>query len=209
VQLDEIDANIFISEGEKSNAAGSGGGALVCTTCYIKGTATAQFTVNGNLNVSQAFDNATSATETEVSNITTAAIKYIENTVENVTSSILTNGFSIDDFDFPPLEIDFDVKVPEIPACDLSFQFDGLELYMEIDTTLSAGATYSLNLFTSKTPIGFDVSNDVLLGVVFSVDLIFSAESEVDISTGFHIQLHDGMAINIPMFDQDVSNITL
>ena len=201
----------FVSEGKKSktNASVSGGAEIVCTTCYIKGTATAQFSVNGNFNVSQAFNNATSAIETEVSNITTSAMNYIENSVKNVTSSIFTNGFSIDDFDLPPLEIDFDVKVPEIPACDLSFQFDGLELYMEIDTTLSAGATYSLNLYKSKTPIGFAVASEVLLGVVFSVDLILSAESEVDISTGFHIQLHDGIAINIPMFDQNVSNITL
>ena len=182
---------------------------ILCTTCYIKGTATAQFTVNGNFNVSQAFNNATSAIETEISNITTSAINYAKAFVKNTTSSILTNGLSIDDFDFPPLAIDFDVKVPEIPACDLSFQFDGLELYMEIDTILSGGATYSLNLFRSKTPIGFAVANDVLLGVVFSVDLILSVDSEVDISTGFHIQLHDGVAINTPMFNEDVSSITL
>jgi hypothetical protein len=105
--------------------------------------------------------------------------------------------------------VDFNFKVPEIPACDLSFQFDGMELYMEIDTTLSSGATYTLNLYTSKTPLGFAVGEDLLIGVVFSVDLILSVESEIDISTGFHIQLHDGIEINIPIFDQNVSSIIL
>lgn len=121
----------------------------------------------------------------------------------------MTDGFHLSDFDFGPLDIDFDVEVPEIPSADLNFQFDGMELYMEMDTILSSGATYTLNLYTSKSPIGFAVAEDLLIGIVFSVDLILSVESEVDISTGFHIQLHDGVLINIPMFDRNVSSITL
>jgi hypothetical protein len=121
----------------------------------------------------------------------------------------LSAGFNVNDIDFPPLELDFDVNVPAVPASDLKFQFDGLELYMEIDTILSGGATYTLNLYKSETAIGFAVANDLLVGVVFGIDLILSVESEIDISTGFHIQLHDGIAINIPMFDQDVSSINL
>lgn len=133
----------------------------------------------------------------------------MEHYLKNVTTLILTDGFHISDFDFGPLDIDFDVEVPDIPSADLSFQFDGMELYMEINTNLSSGATYTINLFTSKSPIGFAVAEDLLIGVVFSVDLILSVESEVDISTGFHIQLHDGVTINIPMFDHNVSSITL
>jgi hypothetical protein len=133
----------------------------------------------------------------------------VEHYLKNVTTLILTDGFHINDFDFGPLDIDFDVEVPDIPSADLSFQFDGMELYMEINTNLSRGATYTLNLFTLKSPIGFAVAEDLLIGVVFSVDLILSVESEVDISTGFHIQLHDGVMINIPMFDHNVSSITL
>lgn len=133
----------------------------------------------------------------------------MENYVENVTTSLVTDGFSISDFDFGPLNLDFDVKVPALPSADLKFQFDGMELYMEMNTVLASGATYTLNLYSSDTPIGFAVANDLLVGVVFSVDLILSVESEIDISTGFHIQLHDGIAIDIPMFDQNVSSITL
>jgi hypothetical protein len=182
---------------------------IVCTTCYITGTATAQFTINGNFNVSQAFHNVTSAVETEFTNLTTSAITYVENYVKNETSLLTSGDFHIDDLDYPPLMFDFDVAIPQIPACDLQFQFDGMELYMEIDTILSSGATYTLNLYTSKTPIGFSVADDLLIGVVFSVDLILSVESEIDISTGFHIQLHDGVAINIAMFDRNVSSIAL
>lgn len=178
---------------------------IVCTTCYIKGTATAQFTVNGNFNVSQAFHNVTSEMTTEVENITTTAVNFVKNVTSSATSDILHN----DDFDFPPLQIDFDIDIPDIPQCELGFQFDGMELYMNIDTTLSSGATYTLNLYTSKTAIGFAVGEELLIGIVFSVDLILSVESEIDISSGFHIQLNDGVAIDIPMFDQNVSSITL
>jgi hypothetical protein len=179
---------------------------IVCTTCYIKGTATAQFTINGNFNVSQAFHNVTSEIETEVNNITSTAVDYVENYVKSVITS---DVFQIDDFDFPPIQIDFDIDIPDIPECELRFQFDGMELYMQIDTIISSGATYTLNLYTSKTPIGFAVGEGLLIGVIISVDLILSVESEIDISSGFHIQLNDGVAINIPMFSQDVSSITL
>jgi hypothetical protein len=181
---------------------------IVCTTCYIKGTATAQFTISGNFNFSQAFHNVTSEVETEADNITMTAVDYVENYVKSAITSATSDGFKIDDFDFPPIQIDFDIDVPDIPECELQFQFDGMELYMQIDTIISSGATYTLNLYTSKTPIGFTVGEDLLIGVVISVDLILSVEAEIDISSGFHIQLKDGVAINIPMFSQDVSSIT-
>ena len=194
-------------EGAKSgNASVSASVEIVCTTCYIKGTATAQFTINGHFNASQAFQNLTSEIGTEVENITTTAIDYVENYVKTVITS---NGFHINDLAFPPIKVDFDIDVPDIPECELRFQFDGMELYMQTDTTLSGGATYTLNLYTSETPIGFKVSDELLIGVIFSVDLILSVESEIDISSGFHIQLKDGVAIDIPMFSHNVSSITL
>lgn len=125
----------------------------------------------------------------------------------NVGQSVISGDF--DDFDFPPFDVDFDIDLPKLPECNLRLQFDGLELYMEIDTILSGSATYTLNLYTSQTPIGFKVADGLSVGVVFSIDLIVSVEAEVDISSGFHILLNDGIAIDIHMFDHDVSSITL
>lgn len=124
-----------------------------------------------------------------------------------VGQSVISGDF--DGFDFPPFDVDFDIDLPKLPECNLRLQFDGLELYMEIDTILSGSATYTLNLYTSQTPIGFTVGTGLLVGVVFSIDLIVSVEAEVDISSGFHILLNDGIAIDIHMFDHDVSSITL
>ncbi len=165
--------------------------------------------MDGNFNFSQAFDNVTSQIETQTTNITTTAVDYIENYVETVLGDVESANFHIDDLDFPPIPVGFDIDVPAIPECDLQLQFDDLELYVQIDTTLSGGATYTLNLYESETIAGFTAGENLLVGVVFSIDLILSVDAEIDISSGFHIQLNDGLAINIPIFDQNVSSITL
>ncbi|KFY44515.1 hypothetical protein V494_01436 [Pseudogymnoascus sp. VKM F-4513 (FW-928)] len=179
---------------------------IICTTCYIKGRASAKFTVEGGFNFSEASDNVKSEIGAEIKNVTDTIVDYVVESAKDVTDSVLHGDF--DGFDFPPFDIDFDIDVPKLPECNLRFQFDDLELYMEIDTILSGSATYTLNLYTSNTPIGFGVGKELLLGVVFSIDLIISVEAEVDISSGFHIQLNDGIAIDIHMFDHEVSDIT-
>lgn len=129
--------------------------------------------------------------------------------MENITTKVEADELDIDDFDFPPIPVDFDIKIPDIPQCELEFQFDNIELYMQIDTILSSDATYTMNLYTSTSPLGFTIAHDLLIGVLFTVDLILSVDSEIDISSGFHIQLNDGVTINIPIFDHDVSSINL
>ncbi|KFY79833.1 hypothetical protein V499_01266 [Pseudogymnoascus sp. VKM F-103] len=179
---------------------------IICTTCYIKGLASVQFTIDGGFNFSEAVGTVKTEIGEEVTNITNTVVDYIKDSAKNVTQSVITGDF--DGFDFPPFDVDFDIDIPKLPECNLKFQFDGLELYMEIDTILSGSATYTLNLYTSNTPIGFAVGKELLVGVVFSIDLIISVDAEIDISTGFHIQLNDGIAIDIHMFDHDVSSIT-
>ncbi|KAH7317955.1 hypothetical protein BKA65DRAFT_439132 [Rhexocercosporidium sp. MPI-PUGE-AT-0058] len=195
-------------ENESSNASLRAGVEIVCTTCYIKGLATAQFTINGNFNSSQAFDKVISEIAGEIGNFSTAVVDYVQRTVNDTTTNILKDGLDIDDLDFPPIDIDFDIDIPDIPECELEFQFDKLELYMQLDTILSIGATYTINLYTSSTPIGFAVGDDLMVGIVFTVDLILAVEAEIDISSGFHIQLNDGIVIRMPIFNHNVSSIT-
>ncbi|PVH73717.1 hypothetical protein DL98DRAFT_594767 [Cadophora sp. DSE1049] len=79
---------------------------------------------------------------------------------------------------------------------------------MQLDTILSSGDTYTINVYTSKTPIGLVAEDDLVIGIVFTVDLIIAVETEIDISSGFHIQLIDGIAINVPIFNINVSSVT-
>ncbi|KAI0836991.1 hypothetical protein F5Y06DRAFT_305047 [Hypoxylon sp. FL0890] len=180
---------------------------ITCTTCYIKGNATAQFSVDGDFNATQAIQNFTGQVENEVSNITDAVIDSIENYIPTVIHN-LEDGIDLDDFDFPPINATFNVDFPDIPECRLQFSFDGLELYMHLDTVLSGGATYNLNLYSSNTPIGISASKDLFLGVIFSVDLILSAEAQIDISSGIHMKLEDGVGLDMALFGRNVSSIT-
>ena len=205
---------IFDSHSEiekaKGNTSLSAGVKIVCTTCYVKGTATAQLTIDGNFNVSQGFQNFKSEVEGDVYNLTNATIDSFEMYFENIGTDVASFDFHLDDLDFPALnDTSFDLAIPDIPECQLLFEFDDLELYMEIDTTLSAGATYTFNLYKSETPLGISAGQNLEIGIVFTVDVILSVEAEIDISSGFHIQLNNGVAISIPMFGQNISSVTL
>ncbi|KAJ4309544.1 hypothetical protein N0V84_011448 [Fusarium piperis] len=105
------------------------------------------------------------------------------------------------------MDVDFNIDLPEIPEFRLQFQFDGLEMYMLIDTVLSAGATYTLNLYTSTTPVGFAVSDNLEVGVIFTIDLILSVEGEINISSGFHLRLDDGVVFELGIFSDKIASI--
>ncbi|OBT66528.1 hypothetical protein VE03_03664 [Pseudogymnoascus sp. 23342-1-I1] len=190
---------------EKGNLSVTATVDIICTTCYIKGTASVEFSIGGGFNFSEAVSNVTSEIGGEVANVTETFIDYVGDFAGNFTESVLRGD--LNSVEIPPFDVDFDIDLPKLPECNLKFQFDGLELYMEIDTILSGSATYTLNLYTSQTPIGFTVGKELLVGVVFTIDLIVSVDAEIDISSGFHIEL-DGIAIDIHMFDHDVSSIT-
>ncbi|ELR02957.1 hypothetical protein GMDG_05816 [Pseudogymnoascus destructans 20631-21] len=149
--------------------------------------ASAQFTIAGGFNFSEAVGNVTSEIGAEIANVTETVIDDIKDYAGNFTESVISGNF--DGVEFPPFDVDFDVELPKLPECNLKFQFDGLELYMEIDTILSGSATYTLNLYTSQTPLGFAVGKDLLTPRRYQQRL-------------------PHQAIDIHMFDHDVSSIT-
>ncbi|KAE8453288.1 hypothetical protein EG329_011355 [Mollisiaceae sp. DMI_Dod_QoI] len=194
----------FKTEAEEKNTSQSAGIEITCTTCYVKGTATGQLLFAENFNATQAFQNFTSAVESDVTSLGSTIANYTENYLEQIDS---LSDFNIDHLDNITLPFDLDMNFTDIPECVLNVNFDGLELYVQLDATLSTGATYDLNLYKSETAIGIDVG-DLEIGIIFTIDLILSAEAEIDISSGFHIMLNDGVVMNIPMFGESVSNIT-
>ncbi|TDZ35747.1 hypothetical protein C8035_v007182 [Colletotrichum spinosum] len=194
----------FAQEAEvgQANVTAAAGIDIVCTKCYIKGKANAHLTIDGTFNATEvAKDIGSEFTET-FDNLTDYAETYVSGVVDK-----LKDGFDAEDFDFPPLNVTFDLPVPEFPQCKLGFGFDDFEMYMELDTTLSAGLSYTLNLYTSTTPLGSRIGDDLLLGVVFSIDLILNVESEVQMTSGFHIKLDDGVAFDIALFSKNVSSV--
>lgn len=189
------------------NGTVSGGVEVTCNTCYIKGEAKAQLRIDGEFNATQALDQTITKFKGRIDNFTETADQYLEDYVDGVVKK-LGDGIDASDFELPTFPYNFDIDVPAIPEALLRFQFDGLELYMQVDTTLNLGATYTISLYRSNTPLGLSLTKDLEVGVIFTIELIFSVESEITIGSGFHIQLNDGIAIEIPMFSNNVSDIT-
>ncbi|KAL2681117.1 hypothetical protein Neosp_008720 [[Neocosmospora] mangrovei] len=204
------DATLLAFTGEQDvggNTSLSAGIEITCATCYIKGTATTKFIYDRDFNISHAFENVTNQVESEVRSLATQVTDYVEEYVDEVKNN-LDDGLDFDDFDLPPMDVDFNIDLPEIPEFRLQFQFDGLEMYMLIDTVLSAGATYTLNLYTSTTPVGFAVSDNLEVGVIFTIDLILSVEGEINISSGFHLRLDDGVVFELGIFSDKIASIS-
>ncbi|KAF2270015.1 hypothetical protein CC78DRAFT_507608 [Lojkania enalia] len=179
---------------------------ITCKECYVKGVAKAQLSIEGDFNASQAINQTIEEVNGEVTNFTEQVSDYISDYFTGVFEN-LQDGLDLDDFDFPTMNFTFDLDVPSIPESVLKFQFDGLELYMDLDTTFSVGTTYEINLYSSNTLAGISVSDSLRLGVVFTIDLILSAEAELTMNSGFHIKLDDGVTIEIPLFSDNVTNL--
>lgn len=197
-----------VSESNTSSLSVNAGVEIVCTTCYILGKATAELSIKGDFNASQIIGETIGQVKDKVENFTDQVDDYFVNYTKNLPDKF-KDGVSLEDFEFPTFPFDFGLNITSIPECNLRFQFDGMELYMLVDTILSLGATYELNLYSSNTPLGISITKDLEVGIIFAIDLILNVEGEIDISSGFHIKLDDGLAINIALFSDDVSDIIL
>lgn len=144
----------------------------------------------------------------------TQALHEVENSVSNTMHQIADwvddIEFHISEFelDIPAPNITFDVDMPAFPGTTLEFQFDGVEIFVELDIMLSAGLNYRLNLYKSKE-LGIELADDLFLGLIFSIDLILTVESEITITSGFHILLDDGVLLKLALFAKETSDIEL
>lgn len=119
-------------------------------------------------------------------------------------------SIDFDDYEFPTIDMDFNVNLTDMPEAKIELKFDGLELYMLLDMSLAANQTYTVPLYPKDwyQPAGIVVGNQEI-GIVISLDLILHVDAEADISSGVHISFDDGLAVELAMFGRDVSTITL
>ncbi|KND92546.1 hypothetical protein TOPH_02798 [Tolypocladium ophioglossoides CBS 100239] len=171
---------------------------ITCTKCYIKGRASAKLTANSSFNTSQLVHQAVDGIGDTWDNMTTYA--------KNITKLISKNITHLDNLEIPPPNIDFNVKL-DFPDYELMVEFENTELYVELATVLSSGLTYTLTLYKSHD-LGLDIDDSLFFGVVFSIDLILSVDSEIEISNGFHVKLDDKVIMNIALFAKEASGLT-
>ncbi len=89
------------------------------------------------------------------------------------------------------------------PSVRLSFT--GVEAYVDLGISVSAGATYAINLVTSDTPIGLGFPG-LSVGVVFYVDLVFSLSDEIDLEGGFYVKLADDAYLEASVFGGEITD---
>lgn len=139
----------------------------------------------------------------------------IEAYAENVTDTFMDDvkngtGFLKAGQDvelLPPPDIDFNLDL-KLPEYHVDVNLTDVEIYMEIDTVLADGITYTFNIYRSKTLAGVALGNGLLLGAVFSIDLIFSVNAQIDIRSGFHIHF-DNVRTQIELFGKEASGLDL
>ena len=90
----------------------------------------------------------------------------------------------------------------------VKMSFSGVEAYVDMDIAVTAGATYAINLFSSQSPIGLGFPG-LSVGVVFSVDLVFSLSSEIDLSGGFYVKVADDAYLEAGVFSGKLENTFL
>lgn len=190
---------------------------VTCVTCYLKAGATAQLTVNGEFDFGGRIQNLTEQLGDEITNMTLSAARSVGKLVDGAWEEIKDafdpdDDFDIDDvidFDLLDIDTDFDIELAPMPEIQILFQIDHLDLYMEIDTTISASTTLTIPLYQSQTALGIALTEDMSAGLFVTMDLILSAEGEITLRSGFHIVFDDPVGFNIAMFSSDVSDIIL
>lgn len=188
--------------------ASTAGITVVCTKCYLKGFATGELSVPSNFSMLSTIESVKNSTVDMIESLTDRVGEYVDNIAQEFWTDVIT--FDWDDFELPTLDFDFDnYTIEEVGDVNVRFSFDGLELYMELDTTLALGSTYTLPLYNSITPLGITISENLKLGLTFSVSLILDAQFTIDISSGIHLKLDDGFAVDIALFGDKASGITL
>jgi len=78
---------------------------------------------------------------------------------------------------------------------------------MQLGITLEG--TYTIRIFKSHSPVGISLGDNLEIGVFLTIDLILSADSGLDLESGFHIKFNDGIALEIALFSKNVSSVTL
>lgn len=85
------------------------------------------------------------------------------------------------------------------------FDLKGIEATAHMDLATTGTMAFTLNLFTSETPLGISVPG-LKLGLLFSVDLAFSLSNSMDITGGFHMKLPDDAFFELDVFDGDIKD---
>ncbi|KAL9484968.1 hypothetical protein ACSS6W_003757 [Trichoderma asperelloides] len=178
---------------------------ITCTKCYFTGQASAKVTSKGSVNITSTIDQVDASFKNILDNIEVYAKNATDTFVDDIKNGTSIQSALDDIEELPPPEIDFNLDL-KLPEYHVDVNLTDVEIYMEIDTVIADGITYTFNIYQSKTLAGVALGNGLLLGAVFSVDLIFSVNAQIDIQSGFHIHF-DNVRTQIELFGKEASGL--
>jgi len=113
--------------------------------------------------------------------ITTSGVTKDENIIGDIVS------FFQNPIDTIVSAFDLDVKI----------SFENVGGHFEFDISASDTVSYSFPIFSSDTIAGLAVSEDVSVGLVLFIDLVFSLTAEIDVEAGFEFSFPDGAYVTV------------
>lgn len=183
--------------GGSGTAETSAGLEITCVRCYIKCDAIVEFSLASDFNFTAYIDGFFD----ELKNFSTAVLNEIEADVGDFIDSPSLE--SLNDVTDIKVTEDFNIAVPEVSESEIQITLENLDLYVELETRLTRGASYTLNLFTSNTIFGVRIAEGIEAGAFITLDLILSA---ININSGFHISL-DQAVFNMQLFSREIANL--
>ncbi|KAL2179582.1 uncharacterized protein P884DRAFT_194912 [Thermothelomyces heterothallicus CBS 202.75] len=183
-----------------------------CETCYFKAGASVALTIDGEFDFGDAFRNVTGQFIDEAKNLTDSLVESLDDVIHwgEIRDLFTEDDFELDEFinfDGFDVDTDFDIDLPPLPAVNLLFQIDHLDLYVALDTTISGKASLTIPLYKSQSPVGITIAPGLEAGIFATMDLLLSAEAEMIIRSGFHLQLPDPVGFHIALFGKNVSSV--
>ncbi|KAK3899384.1 hypothetical protein C8A05DRAFT_18171 [Staphylotrichum tortipilum] len=187
---------------------------VICAECYFKAAATAELTIDGEFDLAGTITNVTEQFGNEIKNLTKSAYTSLKAVAKNAVSELKDifddDDFRIEDvidFNLVHIDTDIDIDVPPLPAVNLLFQIDNLDLYMAIDTTIAASATLTIPLYKSQSAVGVSTGSGLEIGIFVTMDLILSVEGELTLRSGFHLLLEKPIGFKLALFSTEVSEL--
>ena len=120
-----------------------------------------------------------------------------------VRQSLLTSGFSQDQALLANIPVAAEELIKDPlgfvqEALDVTFEIDFQDLagHFEFDVSFASSGSFTFPLFHPITPLGASIDGNQI-GFVFTIDLIFSVDGQLDATTGFDISWPNTTTITV------------
>lgn len=128
------------------------------------------------------------------------------------TALVTTSGVTKDENIIGDIISFFENPVDTIVSAfdlDVKISFENVGGHFEFDISASETVSYSFPIYMSSTSAGMAVSEDVSVGLVFFIDLVFSLTAEINVEAGFEFAFPDSAYITVDPLGGDIVDHSL